>query len=83
MLGMHLIRRDVQKECREKLIMLLYCSMNLTHVAPGELAFALPHAVNLAGMGRTLRDKQLGMIFIIEKLRIPLNTQQNRLRILH
>ncbi|KAJ8592328.1 ARM repeat-containing protein [Rhizopogon salebrosus TDB-379] len=54
------------KECREKLIMLLYCSMNLTHVTLGELAFALPHAVNLAGMGRTLRDKQLGFVFCTE-----------------
>jgi AP-4 complex subunit epsilon-1 len=65
--GMHFIRRAVQKECREKLIMLLYCSMNLTHVTPGELAFALPHAVNLAEMGQTLRDKQLGMMFTIPK----------------
>ncbi|OJA17845.1 hypothetical protein AZE42_03319 [Rhizopogon vesiculosus] len=54
------------KECREKLIMLLYCSMNLTHVTPGELAFALPHAVNLAEMGKTLRDKQLGFVFCTE-----------------
>ncbi|KAG1881413.1 armadillo-type protein [Suillus tomentosus] len=54
------------KECREKLIILLYCSMNLTHVNPGELAFALPQAVNLAEMGRTLRDKQLGFIFCTE-----------------
>lgn len=60
MFGTHFIRRDVQKECREKLIMLLYCSMNLTQVTPGELAFALPHAVNLAGMAQTLRDRQLG-----------------------
>ncbi|KAG1737606.1 hypothetical protein EDB19DRAFT_1716833 [Suillus lakei] len=49
------------KECREKLIVLLYCSMNLTHVNPGELAFALPQAVNLAEMGQALRDKQLVM----------------------
>ncbi|KAG1829061.1 armadillo-type protein [Suillus variegatus] len=54
------------KECREKLIILLYCAMNLTHVNPGELAFALPQAVNLAEMGRTLRDKQLGFIFCTE-----------------
>ncbi|KAG2148535.1 armadillo-type protein [Suillus cothurnatus] len=54
------------KECREKLIMLLYCSMNLTHVNPGELAFALPQAVNLAEMGQTLRDKQLGFVFCTE-----------------
>ncbi|KAG2146464.1 armadillo-type protein [Suillus bovinus] len=54
------------KECREKLIMLLYCSMNLTHVHPGELAFALPHAVNLAEMGQTLHDKQLGFVFCTE-----------------
>ncbi|KAG1890377.1 armadillo-type protein [Suillus subluteus] len=54
------------KECKEKLIMLLYCSMNLTHVNPGELAFALPQAVNLAEMGQTLRDKQLGFVFCTE-----------------
>ncbi|KAG1751650.1 armadillo-type protein [Suillus paluster] len=54
------------KECREKLIMLLYCSMNLTRVNPGELAFALPHAVNLAEMGQTLRDKQLAFVFCTE-----------------
>ncbi|KIK40443.1 hypothetical protein CY34DRAFT_268454 [Suillus luteus UH-Slu-Lm8-n1] len=54
------------KECREKLIMLLYCSMNLTHVNPGGLAFALPQAVNLAEMGETLRDKQLGFVFCTE-----------------
>jgi len=71
MLGMHFIRRDVQKECKEKLIMLLYCSMNLTHVTPGELAFALPHAVNLAETGQTLRDKQLGTMFIIPKSWYP------------
>ncbi|KAG1878094.1 armadillo-type protein [Suillus subalutaceus] len=53
-------------QCREKLIMLLYCSMNLTHVNPGELAFALPQAVNLAEMGQTLRDKQLGFVFCTE-----------------
>ena len=61
----HFIRCDMQKECREKLVILLYCSMNLTQATPGELAFALPHAVNLAGMGKTLRDKQLGTIFMI------------------
>ncbi|KAG2345684.1 ARM repeat-containing protein [Suillus weaverae] len=54
------------KECREKLVMLLYCSMNLTYVNPGELAFALPQAVNLAEMGQTLRDKQLGFVFCTE-----------------
>ncbi|KAG1815973.1 armadillo-type protein [Suillus subaureus] len=54
------------KECREKLIMLLYCAMNLTHVNPGELAFALPQAVNLAEMGQTLRDKRLGFVFCTE-----------------
>ena len=63
--GTYFSGRDVQKECREKLIILLYCSMNLTHVTPGKLAFALPHAVNLAEMGQTLRDKQLGTMFII------------------
>lgn len=46
--------------------MLLYCSMNLTHVNPGGLAFALPQAVNLAEMGETLRDKQLGFVFCTE-----------------
>ncbi|KAG2368350.1 armadillo-type protein [Suillus spraguei] len=46
--------------------MLLYCSMNLTHVNPGELTFALPQAVNLAEMGQTLRDKQLGFLFCTE-----------------
>ncbi|KAG1760911.1 armadillo-type protein [Suillus occidentalis] len=54
------------KECREKLIMLLYCSMNLTHVNPGGLAFALPQAVNLAEMGETLLDKQIGLVFCTE-----------------
>ncbi|KAG2078780.1 ARM repeat-containing protein [Suillus decipiens] len=54
------------KECREKLVMLLYCSMNLTHVNPGKLTFALPQAVNLAEMGQTLRDKQLGFLFCTE-----------------
>jgi AP-4 complex subunit epsilon-1 len=56
--------------------MLLYCSMNLTHVNPGELAFALPQAVNLAEMGQTLRDKQLGMVFVILEPWIYVNNKQ-------
>lgn len=55
--------------------MLLYCSMNLTHVNPGGLVFALPQAVNLAEMGETLRDKQLGMVLIILGSWICLNNK--------
>jgi AP-4 complex subunit epsilon-1 len=50
--------------------------MNLTHVNPGELAFALPQAVNLAEMGQTLRDKQLGMVFVILEPWIYVNNKQ-------
>lgn len=42
----------------------------------GKLAFALPQAVNLAEMGETLRDKQLGMVLIILGSWICLNNKQ-------
>ncbi|KAH7888611.1 armadillo-type protein [Phlebopus sp. FC_14] len=66
------MRRSLQqprlsiKECRECLILLLYCAMALTTASPGDLSFAFPHALNLAELGRSLMDKKVGYLFCVE-----------------
>lgn len=40
--------------------MLLYCVMTFTGSPPPDLSFALPHAINLAEMGRSVSDKRIG-----------------------
>ncbi|KAI0362383.1 ARM repeat-containing protein [Trametes cingulata] len=54
------------KQCKESLILLLYCSMSVhpgTHV---DLDFALPHAINLAEAGQSIQDKRTGYLFCAE-----------------
>ncbi|PCH37830.1 ARM repeat-containing protein [Wolfiporia cocos MD-104 SS10] len=52
------------KQCRECLIILLYCSMNAD--LDIDLAFALPHAVNLAEAGQSVQEKRIGYLFCAE-----------------
>jgi len=52
------------KQCKESLIILLYCSTAIASGFPnGELDFALPHAVNLAETGESVQDKRIGYLF--------------------
>ncbi|KIK97374.1 hypothetical protein PAXRUDRAFT_31834 [Paxillus rubicundulus Ve08.2h10] len=66
------IRQNLQQPhlsieaCKECLILLLYCTMSLTTMGPGDLDFAFPHAVNLAELGQSLMDKKIGYIFCVE-----------------
>ncbi|KAF8842990.1 ARM repeat-containing protein [Paxillus ammoniavirescens] len=66
------IRQNLQqprlsiKACKECLILLLYCTMSLATIGPGDLDFAFPHAVNLAELGQSLMDKKIGYIFCVE-----------------
>ncbi|KAI9569737.1 armadillo-type protein [Boletus coccyginus] len=66
------IRRNLQqphmsiKECKECLILILYCTMSLSTASPGDLGFAFPHAVNLAELGQSPMDKKIGYIFCTE-----------------
>ncbi|KAI9457813.1 ARM repeat-containing protein [Lactarius psammicola] len=49
-------------QCRECLILLLYCSMNtVAGFPPGALEFALPHAVNLAEAGSSIDERKTGL----------------------
>ncbi|KAH9945906.1 ARM repeat-containing protein [Epithele typhae] len=54
------------KQCKECLILLLYCSMAINPGAEVDLAFALPHALNLAEAGQTTQDKRTGYLFCAE-----------------
>ncbi|KAF8444709.1 armadillo-type protein [Boletus edulis BED1] len=66
------IRRNLQqrhlsiKDCKECLILILHCTMSLSTAGPGDLEFAFPHAVNLAGLGQSPMDKKIGYIFCME-----------------
>ena len=51
---------DAQKQCKECLIILLYCTMNVASEGTLDLDFALRHAVNLAESGSTVQDKRIG-----------------------
>ncbi|KAI9508829.1 ARM repeat-containing protein [Russula earlei] len=54
-------------QCREYLIMLLYCSMNtVAGLPPDALEFALPYAVNLAEAGSSFEDRKTGYLFCSE-----------------
>ncbi|OCH93386.1 ARM repeat-containing protein [Obba rivulosa] len=55
-------------QCKECLIMLLYCSMSVSSGTGADLEFALPHAVNLAEAGKTIQDKRTGYLFCIEAM---------------
>ncbi|TFK44520.1 armadillo-type protein [Crucibulum laeve] len=56
------------KQRKERLIILLYCSMTVTSgfLPTGSLEFALPHALNLAEAGHTVQDKRIGYLFCDE-----------------
>lgn len=53
--------RLAQKQTKESLILLLYCSMNISLGLEVNIDFALPHAVNLAEAGQTVQNKRTGM----------------------
>ncbi|KAH9171445.1 ARM repeat-containing protein [Lactarius sanguifluus] len=54
-------------QCRECLILLLYCSMNtVAGLPPGALEFALPHAVNLVEAGSSIDERKTGYLFCSE-----------------
>ncbi|KZT23916.1 ARM repeat-containing protein [Neolentinus lepideus HHB14362 ss-1] len=56
------------KQCKECLVILLYCAMNMSVTPPGGMDFALPHAVHLAESGVTTQDKRIGYQFCIEMM---------------
>ncbi|KAH7926514.1 ARM repeat-containing protein [Leucogyrophana mollusca] len=56
------------KQCKEELILILYCAMTLMHASLGDLTFALPHAVHLAEVGQTVQDKRIGYLFCSEMM---------------
>ncbi|KAH9930688.1 ARM repeat-containing protein [Fomitopsis serialis] len=56
------------KQCRECLIILLYCAMNVATEGVVDLEFALYHAVNLAESGPTVQDKRIGYLFCAEAM---------------
>ncbi|KAI0285247.1 armadillo-type protein [Russula brevipes] len=54
-------------QCREYLMVLLYCSMNtVAGLPPGALEFALPHALNLAEAGSSIEERRAGYLFSSE-----------------
>lgn len=56
------------EQCKELLIILLYCRMTITHgFLPNDVFdFALPHAVGLAEAGQRLEQKRIGYLFCAE-----------------
>ncbi|KAI8989666.1 ARM repeat-containing protein [Trametes punicea] len=54
------------KQCKENLILLLYCAMSVSPGVRLDLEFALPHAINLAEAGQTIQDKRTGYLFCSE-----------------
>ncbi|KAH9833079.1 ARM repeat-containing protein [Rhodofomes roseus] len=56
------------KQCKESLILLLYCAMNVAVEGAVDLDFALYHAVNLAESGPTVQDKRIGYLFCAEAM---------------
>ncbi|KDQ57667.1 hypothetical protein JAAARDRAFT_207161 [Jaapia argillacea MUCL 33604] len=56
------------KQCKEYLVLLLYCSTTLTSPLERTLDFALPHAIHLADAGQTTADKRLGYLFCTEMM---------------
>ncbi|OJT09138.1 AP-4 complex subunit epsilon [Trametes pubescens] len=54
------------KQCKESLILLLYCAMTVNPGTHVDLEFALPHAINLAEVGKTVQDKRTGYLFCAE-----------------
>ncbi|KAH9857122.1 ARM repeat-containing protein [Lenzites betulinus] len=54
------------KQCKEYLILLLYCAMTVNPGTHVDLEFALPHAINLAEAAQTVQDKRTGYLFCAE-----------------
>ncbi|PIL24211.1 hypothetical protein GSI_13964 [Ganoderma sinense ZZ0214-1] len=54
------------KQCKECLVLLLYCSMAVNPGVHVDLEFALPHAINLAEAGQRTQDKRTGYLFCAE-----------------
>jgi len=54
------------KQCKECLILLLYCSISVNSDVEMDLDFALHHAVNLAESGRSVQEKRIGYLFCAE-----------------
>ncbi|KAH7909974.1 armadillo-type protein [Hygrophoropsis aurantiaca] len=54
------------KQCKEELILLMYCAMTVVHLPLGDMTFAIPHAVNLAEGGQAIHDKRIGYLFCSE-----------------
>ncbi|KAI0819517.1 ARM repeat-containing protein [Trametes gibbosa] len=54
------------KQCKECLILLLYCAMTVNPGTHVDLDFALPHAINLAEAAQTVQDKRAGYLFCAE-----------------
>lgn len=66
--------RNIQNQCKEGLIILLYCFLTVT---PGFLdgdafGFALPHAINLAEAGVTVANKRIGVYPFNDNYRVSL-----------
>lgn len=51
----------LQKQVKESMILLLYCSMTVNHDVDLDVLFALPHAISLAEAGKTIQDKRIGI----------------------
>lgn len=66
-IGIHSFLTEFQKECKECLVILLYCAMiATTPTADLGLSFALPYAINLAEAGVSVSYKRIGLhIYII------------------
>ncbi|THH15512.1 hypothetical protein EW146_g4974 [Bondarzewia mesenterica] len=57
------------KQCRECLILLLYCSMAVSSgMLVNAMEFALPHAVNLAEVGTSIHERRIGYLFCAEMM---------------
>ncbi|KAH9952123.1 ARM repeat-containing protein [Amylocystis lapponica] len=54
------------KQLKERLTLLLYCSMTVNPGVEVDLDFALHHAINLAETGLTVQDKRIGYLFCAE-----------------
>ncbi|KAI0082819.1 ARM repeat-containing protein [Panus rudis PR-1116 ss-1] len=57
-----------QKQVKECLVLLLYCTVAATPGVSPSVLFALPHAISLAEAGKTIRDKRLGYVFCAETM---------------
>ncbi|KAI0748602.1 ARM repeat-containing protein [Daedaleopsis nitida] len=54
------------KQCKEYLVLLLYCAMTVNPGVHLDLEFALPYAINLAEAGQTIQNKRTGYLFCAE-----------------